>query len=134
MGIKVIKGFKGFKGLGVMMVQRQFAARDWVVSGKCVNRWREWDAAADRCCESRSIARRREAQAEAAALCAGCPVAAQCLNDAVESGERWTVRGGLPVWRLRQLAASLKAGSRAPLNVELALMAANQAPSVSWAA
>lgn len=116
------------------VVAMPITARDWAVNGKCSNRWETWDEAIDSRPESRSVARRRRAQAEAATLCAGCPVAAHCLVDAVEQGERWTIRGGLPAWRLRQLAASLRAGSRAPLNAELRLMAVNAVPAVSRAA
>lgn len=35
-------------------------------------------------------------QAEAAkAVCRECPVRVECLEDAIEQGDRWAVRGGL---------------------------------------
>ncbi|MFE2869367.1 WhiB family transcriptional regulator [Embleya sp. NPDC059259] len=34
---------------------------------------------------------------QALAICAGCPVRRQCLDDAVAAGDRWAIRGGLTV-------------------------------------
>lgn len=42
-----------------------------------------------------SPASRRERESQAAALCGGCAVRAECLDEALGRGERWGIWGGL---------------------------------------
>ncbi|WTX01183.1 WhiB family transcriptional regulator (plasmid) [Streptomycetaceae bacterium NBC_01309] len=42
-------------------------------------------------------------------VCAGCPVRALCLEDAIASGDRWSVRGGLTPEEREQLTSSAAA-------------------------
>lgn len=45
-----------------------------------------------------------EQLAECRALCAGCPVAEQCLAEALDNGEAWGIWGGLDADQREQLA------------------------------
>lgn len=105
--------------------------RDILATGKCVGSPAAFDAAIDERRTPRTLGARREATAYAARLCAGCPVQGVCLAAAVLSGERNGVRGGRPSWRLRQLAASVRKGTLAPLHAELGAQAVSQPQQVA---
>lgn len=105
---------------------------DILASGRCVNNPVPFDAAIDERRVARTPDARKNAADHAARLCAGCPVQGICLAAAVLSGERNGVRGGLPAWRLRQLAASARNGTLSPLRAELnvkATLSSNALPA-----
>jgi hypothetical protein len=57
-------------------------------------------------------ARPNQAKVDAAkAICARCPVVAQCLTEAVEQGDAWAVRGGTTPDERRGLARTLARAS-----------------------
>lgn len=112
--------------------KRPAAVREKFKDAKCLGNFGPWDEAADEPLTGSSTTSRRPTFQAAERLCDGCPIRAWCLAESVLTGEQASVRGGLPVWRLRQLQASRKAGSLAPLVAEVQLIEAQDAALLAF--
>ena len=76
---------------------------DWRVRGRCRDQGIDWEiffAPSGR--EPAAVRRRREAEAKA--LCHGCPVVRQCRDHAVEFDEKHGIWGGMTVDEIATVA------------------------------
>ena len=91
------------------------AVTDWRNDAACRDLasacWDPWFP--ERSGESGDRARRRAAYADARAMCHRCPVKAECLADAIATGERDGMRGGLDPVERKALAAKEPLGGPA---------------------